>query len=70
MGMSEFRPTVLERAFEIARSGKATDCHDVEKHLARDGYGSAALAGEGRTLRKQIGELCKTARHAQPSGEN
>ncbi|HEY1613110.1 MAG TPA: hypothetical protein VGF97_05365 [Rhizomicrobium sp.] len=60
--MADARPTMLERAFEIARSGKATDCHDIEKQLAREGYGSAALAGEGRILRKQVGDLCKSAK--------
>lgn len=52
--------TALERAFELARSGKYTSITDLKRDLASEGY--AANQIEGFSLSRQLRELMMAAR--------
>jgi hypothetical protein len=54
------RVTALERAFQIAKSGKCSSLTDLKKRLRAEGYSIAQITG--RTLAKQLEVLIKTAR--------
>jgi hypothetical protein len=47
--------TSLERAFELARSGRFTDLAALERQLRNEGYQQIQL--EGASVRKQIRAL-------------
>jgi hypothetical protein len=40
-----YRPSALERAFELARSGKVASIETIKLILRREGYDGAQLAG-------------------------
>jgi hypothetical protein len=52
--------SALERAFQIARSGRATNVDDIRKQLKEEGYDQRALDG-GPSLKSQLRELIKAA---------
>jgi hypothetical protein len=53
--------TALERAFQLAKSGKCSSLADLKKQLRAEGYSIAQITG--RTLAKQLVTLIKLARH-------
>jgi hypothetical protein len=53
------RPTALERAFELARSGKCADVAQVRLQLKAEGYARDQLTGP--VLLRQIRDLCVAA---------
>jgi hypothetical protein len=55
----EINKTALERAFELARSGKCLSVHDIFLHLHSEGYAVGQL--EGSTLKKQLSALIEKA---------
>ena len=57
-------PYIIERAFDLARSGAFANVSDIAKQLRREGYASvdAHLAG---TLKRQLRELCALNRLAR-----
>ena len=57
--MTTFRPTALERAFELARSGDFATVSDVTKQLKAEGFATAQITGP--SLSKQLRELCTEA---------
>jgi hypothetical protein len=52
--------TALERAFQLAKSGKVGGIPEIRQALNREGYSGDQL--EGSTLRRQLTSLLKTAR--------
>ncbi len=52
----DFRPTTLERAFALAKSGSCAGLEDIRRQLRAEGYALHAL--EGPTLIRQLRELC------------
>jgi hypothetical protein len=56
------RPTVLERAFELARTGSCRGISEIKTRLIREGYEDAAMQLYGPSLRKQLTALCVEAR--------
>jgi hypothetical protein len=54
------RMTALERAFQLARSGRVAGLTEIISSLNREGYSAKQI--EGRVLRRQLGELIKAAR--------
>jgi hypothetical protein len=52
--------TALERAFQLAKSGKCSSLADLKKQLRAEGYSIAQITG--RTLAKQLMALIKMAR--------
>jgi len=55
------RPTLIERAYEIARSGQAKSVYDVTRMLEREDYLHVSCELRGATLRKTLLGLCKAA---------
>ncbi len=51
--------TTLERAFQLARSGKVAGLTDIMKSLKRDGY--SAIQIEGPLLKRQLADLIRAA---------
>jgi len=60
-GMS-FRPTALERAFALAKSGEYPGLSEIRTQLKAEGYATQQL--EGPTLLRQLREICTSAKKA------
>ena len=52
--------SIIERAFQIARSGTVSSVIDLKRALNSEGYAGHSL--EGRTLFRQLQALIRTAR--------
>ncbi len=53
------RPTTLERAFEIAKSGSCLGAGEISLSLAKEGYDHAVMQMHGPALVRQLGALCR-----------
>jgi hypothetical protein len=60
-GMDQ-RLTALERAFQLARSGRVAGISEIVTSLNREGYAASQI--EGRLLKRQLADLIKAAREA------
>lgn len=49
---------IRHRAYDIARSGKCSDCEAVERQLQQEGYAEAAMALNDAYVRQHVIELC------------
>jgi hypothetical protein len=56
------RPSVVERAFEIAKSGKVANIPDLRKQLTAEGYSNNAQFLAGRSLSNQLTRMIAEAR--------
>jgi hypothetical protein len=56
----EVRLTALEKAFDLARSGKCLNLSELLLHLKRDRYDASQV--EGPALRKQLIDIIEVAR--------
>jgi hypothetical protein len=63
-GMDQ-RMTALERAFQLARSGRVTGLAEIVAALKRDGYSASQI--EGPLLKRQLAYLIKAARKGRKS---
>jgi hypothetical protein len=54
-----FRPTSLERAFQLARSGECATITEVKQRLRDEGLSSNQV--EGPVLTRQLRDLCAAA---------
>jgi hypothetical protein len=61
VGGMEYRKTALERAFQLARSGRVAQVTDIITLLNREGYYGSQI--EGRLLKRQLADLIKAARN-------
>jgi hypothetical protein len=59
-----FRPSTLERAFELARSGNYTGLGKIRDALQAEGYTLSQLDG-APSLRNQLSRLCADAQKAK-----
>ena len=59
------RPTALERAFQLARSGRPKSIDDIKRELVKEHYSSGQI--KGNTLRKQLLTLIQKAQALNPS---
>jgi hypothetical protein len=55
------RPTPVERAFELARSGECESVNAVRKRLKDEGVSAAQIFGP--SLSRQLRELCVLSMH-------
>jgi hypothetical protein len=62
------RPTVLERAFELARSGDCAGVQDIRHKLRAEGHLNAEAQLYGRSLLTQLKRICDEARAKRASG--
>lgn len=56
------RPTAIERAFELARSGRIHTLRDLRQQVKNEGYDAMAL--DGRALGAQLSAIIREARKA------
>ncbi len=56
------RPTTLERAFALARSGEYPGVSEIRAQLKAEGYSIHQM--EGPSLLRQLREICTKARSA------
>jgi len=56
---------ILERAFELARSGAFTDVKALDAALAAEGYARRDPHTHSPTARKQLRRFCREARMAR-----
>ena len=61
----DLRPTALERAFQLARSGRPKSIDDIKHELAKEHYSTGQITGN--TLRKQLLTLIQEAQALNPS---
>jgi hypothetical protein len=61
----DLRKTILQRAFELARSGRCLNVTEIEKHLSYEKFDVPRL--EGPALRKQLLTLIKEGRKSSPA---
>ena len=54
--------TALERAFQLARSGRVAGLTEIVTSLNREGYSANQI--ESRLLKRQLADLIKVARKA------
>jgi|HubBroStandDraft_5_1064220.scaffolds.fasta_scaffold49796_2 hypothetical protein len=52
--------TPLERAFQLAKSGKVSNLDDIRKTLKQEGY-DASVVQDGASLKAQLRNLIKAA---------
>jgi hypothetical protein len=52
--------TAIERAFDLARSGRYTQVADIKRAVSDEGYPQAQL--DGPSLRRQLAELIRGAK--------
>lgn len=57
--------TALERAFQLARSGRVAGLSEIVTSLNREGYSASQI--EGRLLKRQLADLIKAARNGGAS---
>lgn len=56
------RPSTLERAFELAKSGEYANISEIRLQVSSEGYHDATTQLYGRTLASQIRKICKAAK--------
>jgi hypothetical protein len=61
------RPTALERAFQLARSGRPKSINDIKRELAKEHYSKSQIMGN--TLRKQLLALIQEAQALNSSAD-
>jgi hypothetical protein len=57
------RPSVVERAFQIAKSGKVANVSALRAQLSGEGYSNSAQALAGRSISSQLTRLIVQARN-------
>jgi hypothetical protein len=60
--MTDHEVPIVQRAYQIARSGIAASYDDIVARLRQEGYGNVTSALCGPVLRKDLRGLCATAR--------
>jgi hypothetical protein len=53
-----FRPTTLERAYQLAEGGECRTVSDIKQRLAQEGYDRIADQLYGRTITNALRDLC------------
>jgi hypothetical protein len=59
----DHRPTELERAFQLAKSGRCGSVKDIRDQLRSEGYSTTKITG--KTLASQLQALIQTRRTPQ-----
>ncbi len=66
---NNFRPTTLERAYELARSGQCRTVGDIKTRLQQEGHERVQDRLYGGSLTSALRKLC-TENYVAPEGEN
>ena len=59
------RPTTLERAYQLARTGDYTGASEIKAKLKSEGYGDAAAQLYGQTITNDLRRLSNEAKAAR-----
>lgn len=62
MPMSSRSPGVIQRAYELARSGRCRGVQEIRTALKREGFEAVDMQLEGRMLRMELSKLCREPR--------
>ena len=62
------RPTALERAFQLAKSGQPKSIDDIRRQLAKEHHATGQITGG--TLRKQLQALIQEAQALNPQAHD
>jgi hypothetical protein len=68
MDSMSHRPTTIERAYDLAKSGEYATVGAIKDQLKREGFSDIAGQLYGPTIQRALRELC-TASQAQPPHE-
>ncbi len=60
---------IIERAFQLARSGRFKKVEEIQRALKREGYGRAEGHLAGRLIRTQLRQACNEAAAAPTAAE-
>jgi hypothetical protein len=60
-------PNILERAFDLARSGECTDVAQIRIRLKQERYESVEAHLRGPAITRQLRLLCEAARTSGPA---
>jgi hypothetical protein len=66
--MSARRPSVLERAYELARSGRCWNLTDIRRRLDEEGFEDVRQQLYGGALARDLYRLCLVAQGKKPPG--
>ena len=66
---NNFRPTTLERAYELARSGECRTVGDIKTRLQQEGHERVQDRLYGGSLTSALRKLC-VAHYVAPEGED
>jgi hypothetical protein len=60
---SESQTPLVERAYELARTGAFSTSGEIRDRLKREGYGAASVQihFQGRAIRDDLGRICREA---------
>ncbi len=56
------KPTIMERAYELARSGAIADLQDLSRRLKSEGFEAVDAHLAGPSLRAELRRLSQSAR--------
>ena len=56
------KPTVVERAYELAASGEFSRVSDIAQRLSKEGYASPREHLEGRMIQSALRKACAASR--------
>ena len=59
--------TVIERAFELARTRQYRSVMELRRALSREGYANAVSHLDGRFIKAQLAAVARGSKIAQPS---
>jgi hypothetical protein len=62
------RPSIIERAYQMARSGEFRGASDIRRALKTEDYPTSDvnLHTHGASIVKALNQLCRNARAAEP----
>jgi stage V sporulation protein SpoVS len=66
---NNFRPTTLERAYELARSGECRTVGDIKSRLQQEGHERVQDRLYGGSLTSALRKLC-VAHYVAPEGDD
>jgi hypothetical protein len=62
------RPTTIERAYQLAKSGDCASVTEIKAKLRSEGYTDAPGQLYGPTIQRSLRQLCAEAKAAAQSG--
>ena len=67
---SSLGPSIIERAFELARSGACQNVAEVGLQLKRERFDSVEAHLAGTSIRRELRQLCSTVKAQRQSAQS